>query len=206
MDNRNATLRTKALVDAMQRLAGDGKVTLQKQLGETAIAQAVLGIRRSENPYGDPFAPLTSRTGIPLRDTGNNIQRSWTAEQETPTSFVFGNRFKYLATHQYGAVIKAKPGHALRFRVAHGGEAIYAWKKRKVGGTGKKFGNKTRYQEGFEQVGTTGTEIIVSKVTIPRRQMVPEMDTGGLGPRWTRAFERTIKSYLERLFTQPGGA
>ena len=182
--NRNATLKTKALVDAMQKLAGDGKVVLQKQLGETSIAQAALGIRRSENPYGDPFEPLTSRTGIPLRRTGNNIQRSWTAEQETPTSFVFGNRFKYLATHQYGATIVPKRYPYLRFTTERP-------PKLTKGGKWRSGGINVAY---------------ALKVVIPRRQMVPEMDTGGLGPRWTRAFERTIKSYLERLFTQPGGA
>lgn len=174
MSNREATLRAQALVAAFGQLAGDGKIKLQKQLGETAIAQAALGIRRSENPYGDPFAPLTSRTGIPLRGTGNNIQRSWTAGQETPTSFVFGNRFKYLATHQYGAVIKPVKAKALAFQVER------APKK------GSKF-------------------VYAQKVTIPRRQMVPEMDTGGLGPRWTGAFERTIKEYLKKLLAPAGG-
>lgn len=183
MSNREATLKAKALVDAFGQLAGAGKIKLQKQIGETAIAQAALGIRQSVNPYGDPFAPLTSRTGIPLRRTGNNIQRSWTSGQETPTSFVFGNRFKYLATHQYGAVIKAKPGSVLRFSVEN------APRKTKSG----------RFRSAGSRV------VYALKVTIPRRQMVPEMDTGGLGPRWTRAFERTIRAYLKKLFEASGG-
>lgn len=166
--NRQATLQTKALVDAMKVLAGNGKVALQKRLGEAAITQAALGIRRSVNPYGEPFAPLISRAGIPLRDTGNNIQRSWTAEQKTPTSFVFGNRFKYLATHQYGATIRPVRARYLHFRMQ-------------------------------------GRSVRAKQVTIPRRQMVPEMDTGGLGPRWTRAFERAIRNYLKSLLA-PGGA
>lgn len=168
MSNREATLKAKALVDAFGKLAGNGKVALQKKLGETAIAQAALGIRRSVNPYGDPFAPLTSREGIPLRDTGNNIQRSWTAGQATPTSFVFGNRFKYLATHQYGAVIVPKRARWLRFKMS-------------------------------------GKPVRAKRVVIPRRQMVPEMDTGGLGPRWTKAFERTIRAHLRGLFSLAGG-
>jgi phage gpG-like protein len=165
----------------MQTLAGEGKVALQKRLGEESITQAALGIRRSVNPYGDPFAPLTSRTGIPLRRTGNNIQRSWTAEQETGTSFVFGNRFKYLATHQYGATIVPKRAPFLRFTVE--------------GARGRdKSGRFTRATK----------NVYALKVVIPRRQMVPEMDTGGLGPRWTRAFERAIRKYLQSLLT-PGG-
>lgn len=180
--NRNATIKTKQLVDAMQTLAGDGKVALQKRLGEESITQAALGIRRSVNPYGDPFAPLTSRTGIPLRRTGNNIQRSWTAEHETPTSFVFGNRFKYLATHQYKTTIVPKRYPYLRFTTERP-------PKLTKGGKWRSGGINVAY---------------ALKVVIPRRQMVPEMDTGGLGPRWTRAFERAIRRYLQSLLT-PGG-
>ena len=182
MSNREATLKAKALVDAFGQLAGAGKIKLQKQLGETAIAQAALGIRQSVNPYGDPFAPLTSRTGIPLRRTGNNIQRSWTSGQETPTSFVFGNRFKYLATHQYGATIVPRRYPFLRFTTERP----------------PKLTKGGRWKSG-------GLNVVYSlKVVIPRRQMVPEMDTGGLGPRWTRAFERAIRRYLQSLLT-PGG-
>lgn len=190
MSNREATLKAKALVDAFGKLAGNGKVALQKKLGETAIAQAALGIRRSVNPYGDPFVPLTSREGIPLRDTGNNIQRSWTAGQETPTSFVFGNRFKYLATHQYGAVIRPVRAKALRFSIV----TARVQKSYRIGKWRAKKGDVLATKEIFAQ-----------KVTIPRRQMVPEMDTGGLGPRWTKAFERTIRAYLRGLFRPSGG-
>lgn len=183
MSNREATLKAKALVDAFGKLAGNGKIPLQKALGEESIAQAALGIRRSVNPYGDPFAPLKSRKGIPLKNNGINIQHSWTSGQETPTSFVFGNRFKYLATHQYGAVIKAKPGGVLRFSVQN------APRKTRSG----------RFRSAGSRV------VYATQVTIPRRQMVPEMDTGGLGPRWTRAFERTLRAYLEKVFAPSGG-
>lgn len=206
MSNREATLKAKALVDAFGKLAGDGKIKLQKQLGETAIAQAALGIRQSVNPYGDPFAPLTSRTGVPLRRTGNNIQRSWTSGQETPTSFVFGNRFKYLATHQYGAVIKAKPGKALRFWVEGASAAFHIRGESSIIKRGKNKG-KERLGKILIRKGqaTQHNMIMVQQVTIPRRQMVPEMNTGGLGPRWTRAFERTIRAYLKKLFEASGG-
>jgi phage gpG-like protein len=181
--NREATLRTQALVKALGQLAGSGKTSMQKALGETAISQAALGIRQSVNPYGDPFAPLTSRTGIPLRNTGNNIQRSWTAGQETPTSFVFGSRFKYLATHQYGATIVPVRAKMLRFTVA---------------------GAPKVTKSGRYRAGSTAVRYAL-KVVIPRRQMVPEESTGGLGPRWTRAFERTIQTYLRKLFVPSEG-
>ncbi len=168
MSNTSAFNTAKKIQEGLNKLAGSQKQVLQKLLGQAAIAQASLGIRRSQTPYGEAFAPLTSRVGIPLRRTGNNIQRSWTSEQERPTSFVFGNRFKYLATHQYGAVIKPKRARYLRFK-------------------SEKWGN-----------------VAAKKVVIPRRQMVPEQDTGGLGKRWLGAFKRTTQGYLARQFARTG--
>lgn len=162
MSNAKAFNSVAKIQAGLQALAGPQKAVLQKLLGQTAVAQAQLGVRRSQTPYGERFAALTSRTGIPLRRTGNNIQRSFTSGQESPTTFVFGSRFKYFATHQYGAKITAKRSRFLRFKTEKG------WR-------------------------------IAKSVTIPRRQMIPEMDTGGLGKRWTGAFARTCRDYLKRL-------
>lgn len=166
MNNAKAFASVKKIQAGLNQLAGPQKAVLQKLLGQAAVAQASIGIRMSQTPYGEPFAALTSRVGKPLRRTGNNIQRSWTAGQETPTTFVFGSRFKWLKTHQYGAVIKPKRAKYLRFRMEATGNALL----RRL------------------------------EVTIPRRQMIPEKDTGGLGSRWTNAFKRTAKGYLEKLF------
>lgn len=166
MTNDKAFASVAKIQAGLNQLAGPQKAVLQKVLGQAAIAQASIGIRLSKTPYGEPFAALTSRVGKPLRRTGNNIQRSWTAGQETPAAFVFGSRFKWLATHQYGAVIRPKRAKYLRFRMESTGKALL----RRL------------------------------EVTIPRRQMIPEKDTGGLGSRWTNAFKRTAKGYLEKLF------
>lgn len=40
-------------------------------------------------------------------------------------------------------------------------------------------------------------------VIIPRRQFLPERDTGGLGPVWTPAFRRVINNYV-RVFMKAG--
>ena len=199
-DNKKTRLKMKQIVEALNQLAGDGKIELQRALGQTAVSQATLGIRRSENPYGDPFEPLKTRTGIPLRRTGNHIQRAWTSGQETPTSFVFGNSFKYLATHQYGAVIRAKPGKALRFWVEGALATQDIRMQSRIIKSGKNKG-KERLGKVVIKKGeaTQYNMVMVQKVTIPRRQMVPEQDTGGLGPRWTRAFERTIRKYIETI-------
>lgn len=164
--NEKANITFKQIQAGLANLAGQQKAALQKVLGQAAIAQASLGVRMSRTPYGQAFAPLTSRVGIPLRRTGNNIQRSWTSGQETPTSFVFGSRFKWLRTHQYGAVIKPVRAKYLRFKTEKTGNALL----RRL------------------------------RVTIPRRQMIPEMNTGGLGARWTNAFKRASKAYMTKLF------
>lgn len=204
MSNGVSTKRAQALADAVNSLAGPRKVVLQKRLGQTAVAQAQLGVRQGRDPYGEAWKPLTSRTGRPLRRTDNNIQRSWTAGSVGPDSFVFGSRFKYLATHQYGAVIRPKNGKALRFRVEHGGEAVYGEVRRRVAGTGKKFGSRTKYAKGWEQVGTTGTWLFAQKVTIPRRQLVPEQSTGGIGKKWFRAFSRTVERHIQETLAKSG--
>ena len=178
MNNDESSRRARHLADAVRCLSGQRRVVLQKRLGQAAVAQAQLGVRGGRDPYGNPWAPLTSRTGGPLRRTGNNIQRSWTAGGEDPESFRFGSRFKYLETHQYGAVIKPKHRKGLlRFQVesVRRGRAI------------------TRFA-------------YARQVTIPRRQLVPENDTGGLGKRWFGAFSRTVRRYLIEVFTKAGVA
>ena len=164
MSNASSTKRAQAIAQGFRQLAGPQKRDLQKVLGQTAVAQAQLGIRASRTPYGNPFEALKTRVGKPLQRTGNNIQRSWTAGQEAPTSFRFGNRFKWLMTHQRGAVITPVRARWLQFRTE-----LFGWVKAK-------------------------------KVVIPKRQMVPEELTGGLGKIWTQAFTRTAERYVLKLF------
>lgn len=170
MSNASSTKKAQDLADAVKNLANaSSKIALQKRLGQAAVAQAQLGVRQGRDPYGNAWKPLTSRVGRPLRRTGNNIQRSWTAGAETPDTFKFGSRFKYLATHQYGATIKPvrKPWLVFRMEV-----------------TGRKL-NRMRM------------------VKIPRRQLVPEQDTGGLGAKWLAAFSRVTRRFILEVI--PGG-
>lgn len=189
MGNQESTTRAENLRRSLLTLASPQRVELQKLLGQDAIREAQTGIRTQRDPYGKPFAPLTSRTGQALRRTGNNIQRGWVSKQETPDEFVFGSRFAYLGPHQYGAVITAKNGKVLRFRLEGGGQPVYQAGRR-----------------GVRQVGTTGRIVYARRVVIPRRQMVPEKDTGGLGSRWFRSFSRVVERYMLRLFAQAGGS
>lgn len=38
------------------------------------------------------------------------------------------------------------------------------------------------------------------RVTVPRRQMLPERSTGGLGPTWRKAFQREAKAQVREHF------
>lgn len=193
MSNSDSNKKAEELVLAVRSFVGRDRVVLQKRLGQAAVAQAQLGVRVGKDPYGKSWVPLTSRSGQPLRRTGNNIQRSWTAGGETPDTFKFGSRFKYLATHQYGAVIRAKNGRSLRFWVEGATAAQHIRADSRFTRKGREIKGKILIRKGQ---ATQYNQVFVQKVTIPRRQLVPEMDTGGLGKRWLSAFNRVIQRYL----------
>jgi phage gpG-like protein len=50
-----------------------------------------------------------------------------------------------------------------------------------------------------------GGMIFAQKVKIPKRQMVPEASTGGLGPIWLAAFERTANALVRSTVIQAVG-
>ncbi len=176
--NRKATLSAKKLAAAVKALAGSPRIILQKRLAAAAVARAELGVRTSKDPYGTKWAPLTSRSGKPLRRTGNNIQRGWSGRATGQDTFIMGNSFKWLATHQYGAIIKPKRFPLLRFKL--------------------EIGRRVSFRKGKARRGAAIMGIAWAKsVTIPRRQMIPEMDTGGLGKIWLRAFNRVTRRFLE---------
>lgn len=165
MSSAGASKRARALAASFQRLGERDRVRLQRLLGQAAVAQASLGVRAGRDPYGRAWAPLTSRTGRPLRRTGSGIQRAWASGRETKVSFVLGSRARYLATHQYGARIRPRRCRVLSFRT--------------------------------ERWGLVRARMVV----IPRRQLVPEQSTGGLGVRWLAAFERAVHRLLTELFS-----
>lgn len=189
----------KDLAQVVKGLAGPERTVLQKRLGEVAVTQASLGVRYGRDPYGNPWAELTSRNGRPLRRTGNNIQRSWTAQHETPDSFVFGSRFKYLATHQYGATIKPVRAKMLRFWVQGASASENIREASRTTRTGRVVQGRILVRKGE---ATQMNLVYARSVKIPRRQMVPEQKTGGLGKRWMSAFERTTRRYLKELFAK----
>lgn len=187
MSNAEASRQAAELVAKMRTLEGKAFVQLQTVLGAAAVKTAEMGVRTGRDPYGRPWEPLTSRTGQPLRRTGNNIQRSWNARPTSPSTFVFGSRFRWLKTHQYGAVIKPKRFPRLRFVTETSFTAF---------GRGGK-----RLKRGRANMGV----VFAKQVTIPRRQLVPEDDTGGIGEIWLGAFEGATERFFRRHLSGTGG-
>lgn len=128
------------------------------------------GFAKSRDPYGKRWKGLTSRTGMPLLDTGR--MRSAFNARVTASGYVIdvlvrNNDPKYdaniVATHQYGATIRPKYAKHLRFAV------------RGAPTKSNKRGKKSW--------------VVTDKAVIPQRIMVPEQQFGGWGPVWTKALE-----------------
>lgn len=46
------------------------------RVGSALVTLLDLQFREGRDPYGNPWAPLTSRRGQPLRDTGQHLQNT----------------------------------------------------------------------------------------------------------------------------------
>jgi phage gpG-like protein len=148
--------------------SGAARKGMVRVLAEEAVKQLDDEFRQSRDPYGRPWAPLTSRVGKPLLDTGTHL-RSGLAPKLSASGFTISTPFKGAAVHQYGAVIRPVKAKALAFRVR-----------------GVPTASRKR--------GKAGT-VFAQQVTIPRRQYMPE---GDIGPIWGGAFERAADSFLRR--------
>ncbi len=157
---------------------------LSALLSEEARTQALIGFQRGVDPYDQPWKPLTSRVGQPLSDTGR-LRNSITARgavQVMMRGFVITTRLIYAAVHQYGATIRAKNA---RFRFGGAGSSdadmVTAGKPMLV------------FRVGGPRPRTKGRWVQKEKVTIPRRQFMPE-DT--VGPRWLAGFEQASRAFI----------
>ncbi len=145
------------------------RTDLCRVLAEASMKQLDDEFQQSRDPYGKPWAPLTSRTGKPLADTGTHLQGSLNPKW-TDTGWTIVTAFVGAAVHQYGALIKAKTSHGLRFRVR---------------------GTPTKSSPRGELSGW----ITKQQVTIPQRQYMPE---GDVGPIWRTALERQTEIFLRQ--------
>ena len=84
-------------------------------LGAAAVKQVADCLRDSRDPYGEAYKPLTSRDGIPLRQTGQLFNS--THDIQTSDGFQVVVDAHHPKTHNYGAVIKPITARALFFMV-----------------------------------------------------------------------------------------
>lgn len=150
----------KGLEDLRRKMAAiaDGHLrrNVNKVCAEAAVKLLDDEFRSSTDPYGNPWAPLSSRSGKPLMDTGTHL-RNGLAAQATDSGFTVSTAFKGAAVHQYGAVIVPKNAKALAFKVR--GAPMKSSRRGKA------------------------SMVFAKKITIPRRQYMPE---GELGPKWEK--------------------
>lgn len=97
------------------RLNASAVPDLARLLGAEAVTQVQMGFRSSEDPNGQPWAPLAWRTGRPLLDTGR-LRSSFTANINR-SGFEIGTNVGYSVYHQYGARIRRRARGLSRGRV-----------------------------------------------------------------------------------------
>jgi hypothetical protein len=178
--------------------------------GNTGMKLLMDSFRKSRDPYGNPWKPvvrnrkkdrrararriargLPVKRAKPLLDTGR-LRASAALNRVGPEGFEIVMTADYAGAHQYGAKIQRKGG---AYAVDKRGRFVS--RKKTAGRPGKTplaRGQSTRVR--FYPAYT---------ITIPRRQMLPEADTGGLGPIWTKALERDAKKVVKAHFKAAGG-
>lgn len=77
-------------------------------IGRKVGTRIRLGFKSGTSPDGKRWAPLKTRIGQPLQDTGR--LRSSITQNVGPDYVDVGTNVKYAFIHQFGKVIKAQPG------------------------------------------------------------------------------------------------
>lgn len=153
---------------------GSGRMSVIRAVSEAAMKQIDDEFRQGRDPYGKRWAPLTSRQGQPLLDTGAHLRNSL-APKLSPGGFSITTAFIGAPVHQYGATIKAKRAKALRFKA--GGPRPRGYAK-----------------------NNQAKAVFAQKVVIPQRQYMPEKSIGAI---WGPALEASADDSLRSLMGNP---
>jgi phage gpG-like protein len=148
---------------------------LNERIAESVREQIAGEFAAGKDPYGRPWAPLTSRTGAPLRDT-NRFRNSWTARAQE-RGFEVSSDFVGAAVHNFGAVIHAKTERGLVFQVESSFQVFSRGGKRPA----------------RPKVGKSWRRLM--QVTIPKRQIIPDQ-VQGMGSRWGAAIQSEISAAI----------
>lgn len=158
------------------KASADGRAayeTAKKLVAAEAITQVQLGFRESRDPYGKPWAPLTSRPGKPLLNTAR-LRNSFTYDL-MPNAIRIGTNFPFASVHQRGMVITPREAKRLRFFLPGAGQARVRADRR-------------------------GANVVFAKkVVIPQRLMVPTRERGP-GPIWRPALDKAWRRGLAKFF------
>lgn len=180
-----------AMVDKIRAVAGDGpdadrfRRDLLTQCAAGARDALDEGFIKSTDPYGKQWKPLVSRKGKPLLDTGR-LSTSYTYEI-TDNGFTVGTNVAYAPYHQFGAFIA--PHSRLHAALAFDKNGRFISVKTKKG---RKLADKYWLGRVTYKNGTV----------IPKRQMVPQEDTGGIGDRWGKAINEEAAAFFKSWFKQ----
>lgn len=151
---------------------------LAKQLGGAAIKLLADEFKQGRDPYG--VAWLKTRKGNPpLRRSGRMAGSATTQPNGPSVKITIGTT--YASYHQDGTRAHARKGGAIP--VNKRGRFV---SKRKL--------NEKAARQGVRIFGA------YTNGGIPRRQMLPEQSTGGLGPVWSAAFRVEEREVVLRLF------
>jgi hypothetical protein len=101
------------------------RTELSQVLAAAALKQVADEFAEQRDPYGDAWAPLTSRDGQALRDTGASAA-AVNAPRADGIGFTINFPRGHMKTHNYGATIVPRAAAALRFVVR--GAVVFAQK------------------------------------------------------------------------------
>lgn len=168
--------RVRAQLEGVAR--GAFRRDLLGRLAETAADEVHRGFANERDPYGRAW-PARQRRG-----DGHPLLRDYwalyvAAQQIRPARSglrLTGPMPPYAAAHQYGHTYEA------------------GWRENRYAADGRRILARSRRRPARIDVVRSAAR------TLPRRQFLPEEDTGGLGPIWSDALERAATRVFRAHF------
>ena len=165
---------------APERIRATVLPKVAQRMAATAVELLGDEFDKSRDPYGNAWQPLKYRKGKPLLKTAR-MARSRTAQASGPNVKVTITA-GYAKYHQDGATVPARSN--IRGRTL--------WHDPR---TGRLVKRRTRLKLVVETKAKPAT---FGEFKIPRRQMLPDPSTGGLGPIWSAALRKDADDVLRK--------
>lgn len=179
---------------------------IRDAVGAALLKEVADEFRESRDPYGKPWAPVKRnrrkdrlarekrraagkavKADKPLIDTGR-LRASAAYLPKGLDGIRIVLPVEYASYHQYGATIRehGRKGGSLAFDAR-----------------GRIMRKNRRDTKGMDSVGVRFFgAYTVGSYKIPRRQILPDDKTGGLGPRWSRAANKAAAKVVADTFTK----